>query len=52
MFLLKHFKTSLPEGVKGVGSPDVCAQHVKVAVLVAILGEMERLLGGRHIELY
>lgn len=50
--LLKHFKTSLPEGVEGVGSPDVRAQHVKGALLVAILGGRERrLLAGRHTAL-
>lgn len=47
--LLKHFKTDLPEGVKGIGSPDVRAQHVKGALLVAILGGRERqLLARRH----
>lgn len=42
--LSKHFKTSLPEGVKCVGSPDVRAQHVKGTLLVAILGGRERWL--------
>lgn len=50
--LIKCFKTSLPEGVKGVGSPDVRAQHVKGALLVAILGGRERrLLARRHVAL-
>lgn len=33
-------KQSLPEGIKGVGSPDVCAQHVQRAVFAAILEEV------------
>lgn len=35
-------KRTLPEGVEGVGSPDVCAQHVQGAVLAAILEETEQ----------
>lgn len=41
--------TSLPEGIEGVGSPDVGAQHVKGALLVAILGRMERWLHGARL---
>lgn len=46
--LSERFQISLPEGVKGVGSPDVGAQHVKGALLVAILGRRERWLLGRR----
>lgn len=46
--LSERLQISLPEGVEGVGSPDVSAQHVEGALLVAILGRRERWLLGRR----
>lgn len=46
--LSERLQISLPEGVEGVGSPDVSAQHVKGPLLVAILGRRERQLLGRR----
>lgn len=33
-------KRGLPEGIEGVGSPDVCAQHVQGVIFAAILEEI------------
>lgn len=35
-------KRKLPEGIKGIGGPDICAQHVQGVVFVAILKETRR----------
>ena len=34
-------KRSAPEGIEGVGSPDICAQHVQRGVFAAILEDTE-----------
>lgn len=39
-------KRSLPEGIKGVGSPDIRAQHVQRVVFAAILEETGDEKGG------
>lgn len=35
-------RRKLPEGIKGIGGPDICAQHVQGVVFVAILKETRR----------
>lgn len=35
-------RRKLPEGIKGVGGPDICAQHVQGVVFAAILKETRR----------